>query len=205
MERRQIVTALRYGTRPDGTIIGPPMPVDTYRGMSDRDLAAIAKYLRTIKPVRHPVGRTQFKAPPEPHDPTVTHIEEPPRQDKIAYGAYLAGPVGHCFGCHTVPRPDGSSFDRHRLYAGGRDMPDYGDLTKRVVSRNITSDPDDGIGKWSNGDIKRAIDTGVRPDGSRLARTMPYDWYRKIAPPDLDALIAYLRTLKPLKTPRSER
>jgi mono/diheme cytochrome c family protein len=200
----QMITAMRYGTRPDGSIIGPPMPVDTYRGMSDRDLAAIAKYLQSIKPVRHAVGRTQYKNPPSPHDPALTKVEEPPRQDRLAYGAYLAGPVGHCFGCHTVFRKDGRSLDRQWLYAGGRALPDYGDLSKKIISRNITSDPDDGIGKWSDDDIKRAISHGVRPDGTRLGLTMPSDWYAKIAPADLDALVAFLRTVKPLKTPSAE-
>ncbi len=197
----QIVTALRYGTRPDGTSIGPPMPSDTYREMSDRDLAAIAAYLHRIKPIRHAVARTEFKNPPAAHDPAEVHAEAPPRRDKLAYGAYLAGPVGHCFGCHTVLRQDGRSLDRAKFYAGGRELADFGDVTKRAVSRNITSDPDDGLGKWSDADIKRAIVAGIRPDGTRLTRTMPYEWYAKVAPADLDAVVAFLRTLKPIKTP----
>ena len=197
----QIVTALRYGTRPDGTNIGPPMPVDTYRNMSDADLAAIAKYLHTMKPVRHAIGKPRYLRPPELHDLTVTHIEAPPRQDKLSYGRYLAEPVGHCFGCHTVPRPGGASLDRRFFYAGGRDLPDYADVTRRVVSRNITSDAEDGIGKWSDAEVKRAITDGIRPDGTRLAHTMPYDWYKRIMPADIDAIVAYLRTLPAIKTP----
>jgi mono/diheme cytochrome c family protein len=197
----QIVTAVRYGTRPDGTIIGPPMPVDSYREMSDRDLAAIAAYLHRMKPIRHAVARTEYKKPPTAHDPAEVHAEAPPRQDRLAYGAYLAGPVGHCYGCHTVLRQDGSSLDRAKFYAGGRELADYGDVTKTTVSRNITPDPEDGIGKWSDQEIKRAITAGIRPDGTLLTHTMPYEWYAKVAPADLDALIAYLRTLKPIKTP----
>ena len=105
----QIITAMRYGVRPDGTSIGPPMPVDAYRDMSDEDLTAIARYLHTIKPVRHQVGRTRCINPPAAHDLTVANVVAPPRQDRLAYGAYLAGPVGHCYGCHTVFRPDKSS------------------------------------------------------------------------------------------------
>jgi mono/diheme cytochrome c family protein len=197
----QIITALRYGTRPDGTIIGAPMPIAAYRDIADADLAAIAKYLRRIKPIRHPVARTRHKTPPSDADQGTIHVEAPPRQDRLAYGTYLAGPVGHCYGCHTILRADGSSLDRRWLYAGGRELPDYGDVTKQVVSRIITSDPDDGIGKWSDAEIKRAITTGIRPDGTRLARTMPSYWYKNIAPADLDALVAFLRTVKPLKTP----
>src|SRR6266851_8955106 len=88
------------------------MPVDTYREMWDRDLAAIAAYLHRIKPIRHAVERTAYKNPPVAHDPAEVHVEAPPRQDRLAYGAYLAGPVGHCFGCHTVLRQDGRSLDR---------------------------------------------------------------------------------------------
>jgi len=80
-------------------------------------------------------------------------------------------------------------------------MVDFGDVTKKTMSRNITSDPDDGLGKWSDDDIKRAIATGIRPDGTRLTHTMPYEWYSKVALADLNAVVAFLRTLKPLKTP----
>jgi mono/diheme cytochrome c family protein len=197
----QIIAALRYGTRPDDTIIGAPMPIAAYHDISDSDLTAITKYLRSMKPVRHPVARTQFKTPPSSQDPTTIHVETVPPQDRLAYGAYLAGPVGHCYGCHTILRPDGSSLDRRWLYAGGRELPDYGDVTRQVVSRNITSDPVDGIGKWSDAEIKRAITAGIRPDGTRLARTMPSHWYKGIRTSDLDALVAFLRAVKPLKTP----
>ena len=44
------------------------------------------------------------------------------------------------------------------------------------------------------------ITTGIRPDGTRLSRTMPYEWYHRITSTDLDALVAFLRTVKPLKT-----
>jgi mono/diheme cytochrome c family protein len=57
----QIVTAMRDGKRPDGTIIGPPMPTPVYRQLSDNDVAAIAAYLRSLKPVHHAVARTQYK------------------------------------------------------------------------------------------------------------------------------------------------
>jgi mono/diheme cytochrome c family protein len=177
------------------------MPIAAYHDISDSDLTAITKYLRSMKPVRHPVARTQFKTPPSSQDPTTIHVETVPPQDRLAYGAYLAGPVGHCYGCHTILRADGSSLDRRWLYAGGRELPNYGDVTRQVVSRNITPDPADGIGKWSDADIKRAITTGIRTDGTRLARTMPSHWYKGIATADLDAIVAFLRTVKPLKMP----
>lgn len=195
----QIVTALRDGKRPDGTTIGPPMPLEFYREISDRDAAAIAAYLHTMRPIRHAVARTQYKIPlPPGYGPPVTHVAEPPRNDKVAYGGYLAGPVGHCMACHT-PFGAPGQFDMSRLGAGGQELPVFDKSAGTTVSRNITPDPENGIGKWSDAEIKRAITTGIRPDGTKLADTMPFAWYAKIAPADLDAIVAYLRSIKPLK------
>ena len=195
----QIVTALREGKRPDGTIIGPPMPIPVYSHLSDRDAAAIAAYLHGLKPVRNAVAKTQFKLPlPPTYGPPVSHVDEPPRGDRIAYGGYLTGPVGHCVLCHT-PAGGGAPFDMSRAFGGGRDLPDLAKPGALTVSRNITPDPENGIAKWSEAQIKRAITSGIRPDGTKLTRTMPFDWYAKMTPSDLDAIVAYLRTLKPVK------
>jgi mono/diheme cytochrome c family protein len=196
----QIVTALRDGTRPGGTIIGPPMPIPVYSKLSDNDAAAIAAYLRSLQPASHAVARTRYKIPlPPSYGPPVTHVEEPVRSDKVAYGGYLAT-FGHCVLCHTAPG-GGRPFDMSHAFAGGRNLPDATRPGAKVVSRNITSDPDQGIGKWSDEQIKNAIVAGVRPDGSKLVRTMPFDWYAKMTPADLDAIVAFLRTVPPMKTP----
>jgi len=196
----QIVNAIRNGGRPDGTIIGPPMPFSAYDDLSDRDVTAIAAYLRSIKPIRHAVGKSQYKiALPESHGPTVTHVEEPKRADRLAYGAYLAGPVAHCIGCHTPLREGGQQLDRKRAFAGGRQLHPYGQPGVLIMSRNISPDPEDGIGKWSDAQIKRATIAGIRPDGTRLSPAMPYPWYKTMAPADLDAIVAYLRTMPPQK------
>lgn len=194
----QIVTALRDGKRPDGTIIGPPMPIPVYRHMSDGDAAAIAAYLKSLKPIRHAVERTQYKIPlPPAYGPPVTHVAEPNRNDKVAYGDYLAT-MGHCVLCHTAPGKDGP-FDMSRAFAGGRDLPDLSKPQGVVVSRNITPDPDSGIGKWTDAEIRQTTITGIRPDGTKLARTMPFDWYARMQPADIDDIVAYLRTVKPVK------
>ena len=196
----QIVIALRDGKRPNGTLLGPPMPVPVYRQLSDNDAAAVAAYLGSLKPVHHEVGRTQYKIPlPPAYGPPVTHVVEPIRTDKVAYGAYLAT-FGHCVLCHTAPG-GGQPFDMSHAFAGGRDLPDMSNPKGVVVSRNITSDPEQGLGKWTDEQIKKAMVAGVRPDGSKLAFTMPSAWYAKMTPADLDALIAFMRTIPPGKTP----
>ena len=70
-----------------------------------------------------------------------------------------------------------------------------------VISRNITSDPVQGIGTWTDAQVKHAIVAGVRPDGTKLVRTMPFDWYARMTPADLNAVVLFLRTVPPVKTP----
>ena len=57
----QIINAIRNGKRPDGTTIGPPMPVVFYRNMSDSDVLAIVAYLRSVKPINHKVEKSTYK------------------------------------------------------------------------------------------------------------------------------------------------
>ncbi|HYM73243.1 MAG TPA: c-type cytochrome, partial [Stellaceae bacterium] len=120
------------------------------------------------------------------------------RKDKIAYGAYLAGPVAHCIECHT-PRA-GPKLDLSRTGAGGREFPDFAHPGAVTVSRNITPDREDGLGAWSDADIKRAILLGERPDGTKLARTMDFASYNRMSSDDVNAIVDYLRSLPPQKT-----
>ena len=193
---QQIVEALRNGKRPDGKIIGPPMPISMYRNLSDNDATAIATYLLTVQAVKHAVPRSQYKTPlPENYGPPVLHVDDPsPKANPVVYGEYLVT-FGHCVVCHTPAGKD-QPLDMSRAFAGGRELPVAG-----TVSRNITSDPEDGLGKWTDEQIKVAITEGKRPNGTELNRIMAFDWYKGITPTDLDSIVAYLRTIPPQKTP----
>jgi mono/diheme cytochrome c family protein len=63
-----------------------------------------------------------------------------------------------------------------------------------VVASNITPT---NLQSWSDADIKKAITDGVRPDGLRLKGPMAFGFYKDISDADLDAMVAYLRTLPP--------
>jgi mono/diheme cytochrome c family protein len=189
----QIITAIREGKRPDGTIIGPPMPIALYRDMADDDVKAIVAYLRTVKPIANKVAKSQYKIPlPPSYGPPVTNVAPIARTDKVAYGKYLASSLGHCVECHSTPGANGApDFVNH---TGGGGMHFNGPWGVSYAP-NITPA---ALGKYSDDDIKNAITKGVRPDGSRLMPPMAYGYYANIAPADLDAIVAYLRTLKPL-------
>ena len=169
------------------------MPIPLYRSLSDEDVHAIVAYIRSVPPVVNKVPKSEYRIPLPPAygPPIAAVVATPPRTDKVAYGAYLAGPLGHCIECHSKPGPNGAPDFVNNLGAGGMNFHGPWGTT---VARNITPT---GIGTWSDADIRRAITAGVRPDGERLKPPMAYGYYKNILPEDLDAIVAYLRTLKP--------
>ena len=68
-----------------------------------------------------------------------------------------------------------------------------------VYSTNLTSDNETGLGSWTDQQIIDAVTKGLRKDGSRQLPLMPYTLYSGMAQEDLKALVAYLRSLKPVK------
>lgn len=192
---RQIIVAIRQGKRPNGSIIGPPMPTELYKYMSDSDVEAIVAYLRTVKPVKNKVAKSVYRIPLHA-EKSLGNVADVPRADRIRYGEYLAGPVGHCIECHT-PMVRGRFDYVNQLGRGGREFRGPWGVS---VSSNITPHPKDGLGKWTDGQIKKAITEGVRLDGTKLNPPMAYHLYKTLAGNDLNAIVAYLRSLKPLTT-----
>jgi mono/diheme cytochrome c family protein len=195
----QIVQAIREGVRPDGSIIGPPMPIEMYRNMSDDDVKAIVAYLKTVPPVRNAVSRGKYEFPvPKSYGPPITTpVLSAPAGDPVKYGEYLAGPVGHCMACHTGKDGVEPTDQELRIQpgSGGRPFGPGGDPT----ARNLTPH-EQGLKDWSDKEIETAIRTGARRDGTKLKPPMPFFLYQNISDVDMKAIIAYLRSLKPLPT-----
>src|SRR6516165_9108376 len=103
----QIITAIREGRRPDGSLLGPAMPSRSYRHLADQDVEAIVAYLRSVPPVYNPItAKSHYDAPlPASWGPPVGRVDAPVKEDKVAYGGYLAGPLARCTDCHTERHP----------------------------------------------------------------------------------------------------
>jgi mono/diheme cytochrome c family protein len=196
----QIKVAIREGKRADGTLIGPPMPFGQYRGIADSDLDAVVAYLRTAPALKNAVAKSTYNIPLPPAwgPPIDKPVVAPSTSDKVAYGAYLAGPLGHCVECHTPMGPDHRHQFATLLGAGGMQFNGPWGLS---VSKNITSDPEHGLGKWTDAEIERAIRAGIDKDGHPLKPPMGYGYYSRISADDMAALIAWLHSLPPKKTP----
>ena len=51
----EIATAIRTGARPDGRILAPAMPVESFKSLTQADALAIAAYLKTLPPIKNKV------------------------------------------------------------------------------------------------------------------------------------------------------
>ena len=122
-------------------------------------------------------------------------VADVPRDNPVVYGAYLAGPLGHCIECHT-PMEKGQFDYENRAFAGGLHLPLGPDMT--IITANITQEKVTGIGAWSDAEIITALTQGVRPDGSQIHPIMPYGFYANMDKADIAALVAFLRTVKPV-------
>lgn len=123
-------------------------------------------------------------------------IERTP--ERIARGDYLANSVTVCMDCHS--RRDWTTFSgpiKSGTLGGGGEIFDRNlGFPGVFYSKNITPY---GIGTWTDGEVFRAITTGVSKDGSALFPVMPYHYYGQMATEDIYAIIAYIRTLEPIK------
>ena len=102
---------------------------------------------------------------------------------RIQRGDYLAHAVMHCMGCHSKYDDKANPPVLAAKEGSGQVMFEQGDF--RIVAPNITSDPDTGLGKWSDDAIGRAIREGIAADGSTLFPVMPYEHFRDLSDEDL--------------------
>jgi len=121
----------------------------------------------------------------------------------IAKGDYLANHVVACIHCHSqrdfskfagpvIPGTEGGG--------GGKFSHDMLDaIPGTLYSKNITPDKETGIGDWTDDEILRAITQGINKNGDTLFPLMPYATFNRMSKDDLMSIIAYIKTLKPIK------
>jgi cytochrome c553 len=131
----------------------------------------------------------------------VKNVKAPPATgNKVRYGEYLAN-IAHCMECHTQHGEKGELL-RDRLGAGGLVI--EGPWGKSV-SRNLTPH-ESGLKSWTDAQIAKAVREGVDRNGNPYRPPMAFEFYKNISDADMAALIAYLRSLKPVLRPaRADR
>lgn len=134
---------------------------------------------------------------PDVGKPEDIHVTSNPQT--IERGKYLANHVSLCTDCHS--QRDWSRFAGPVLDLsigqGGELFDEKVSFPGSVQVPNITPY---NLKDWTDGELFRAITTGVRKDGSAIFPLMPWPSYAKMSRDDIYAIIAYLRTLKPINT-----
>jgi len=196
------VAAFHEGVGPDGESYYPAFPYTSYTGVSREDLLAIKAYLMSVAPVSNETpphdlawymsSRLAASAWKAVNFESARFTPDPARDEQWNRGAYLVRHLGHCGECHT-PRSRTGVSDAARELAGSEFGGD------KVP--NITPHREDGIGRWSTGDIEYFLDIGMLPDGDFAGSSMVdviEDNTSKLTRGDRLAIAAYLRSLPPL-------
>lgn len=137
------------------------------------------------------------------------------QDDVLAHGKYIATIAG-CTDCHTPYKAEyqdpkaltlqqiqtlafngNDTLDTDKFLSGGRPF-DLGPAGV-VFTKNLTSDKDTGLGNWTDEQIKIAAKTGLDIEGKTLFPVMPYHVYNGMADADIDAVVAYIRSVKAIK------
>lgn len=137
-------------------------------------------------------------ASPEP----VAGNYHPGDRDIIDRGAYMIELLG-CGSCHTNGAFDGEP-DMSKALAGSNTgiafINPLGDKYPGIVyPSNITPDEETGIGSWSDRQITNAIRSGIGRHGNRRIATMPWQGYSRLTDDDVAAVVAYLRSIEPIR------
>jgi cytochrome c553 len=211
----ELMRAIRDGVSRDGHFLLPFMPFGAYQHMSDEDVRSIVAYLRTVPPYKQPKPRVEnqlgfmprllfTKIGVQMHLP-VHDVPPPDKKDPVKLGEYVAT-IGACSECHSLtkkgPRKRGDP-----QYLAGSEGPMEDPSFGKVWARNLTPDVETGLGKYHPLQIKQALREGKRLDGKRMAPPMAVmlPHYAGMAEEDLDAVVAYLKSIPPARHQIPER
>lgn len=187
------IRAMRLGRRPDGANYFPAFPYSSFTRIGDADLKDLWAYLRTLP---------QSAAPSRPHDlrfpfgfrfllwPWKWLFFRAGPMDASNRGAYLSEALGHCGECHT-PRNVLGGLRKARHMGGAK-------LGDGAAASNITPTR---MKRLSDAELAEFLKFGQWPDGDIVGETMGEvirNSTSRLTAQDLQALIAYLRSLPPL-------
>jgi mono/diheme cytochrome c family protein len=190
---------VQRGVRRDGARLYPAMPFTSYTYMTDADALAIKAYLFSLPPVRAANPANSLVFPFNQRWAMVLwsllfntdsrYAPNTAQSPEWNRGAYLAEALAHCGECHT-PRNLAFALDNRQKFAG--------EVTAGWRAFNITADKGSGVGGWSDEDLAAYLAIGHSSDHGTASGPMGEAVDRglsKMSPPDIRALITYLRSI----------
>ena len=198
------VRAMHQGIGKQGENLYPAFPYEAFTLLSRDDVLAIKAYLFSLKPIHNIVPANDLSFPFNQrwilwgwklfNFRDARFHPETGRSAQWNRGAYLVEALEHCGTCHT-PRNITLGLERDRNLAGG--------AAGAWDAFNITPDKTGGIGAWSDSEVFQYLATGATPGKAWAAGPMAeavQNSLSQIDPDDLHAIIAYLRTQRPIAT-----
>jgi mono/diheme cytochrome c family protein len=198
---QDFLAAMHRGIRRDGARLYPAMPFASYTYVSDADALAIKAYLFSLPPVRAAAPENTLMFPFNQRwamgfwsalfNPDTRFEPDTSKSPEWNRGAYLAEALAHCGECHT-PRNLAFALNNRLKFAGA--------VTAGWRAFNISSDKTTGVGAWRDDDLVSYLSIGHAdghgtasgPMGEAVDHSLS-----KLAPEDIRAVVAYLRSVPP--------
>lgn len=127
--------------------------------------------------------------------PPVDGITDPAERAIAEHGRQLVMGIG-CIGCHATNGPQGPDLTKYLAGGGTKLTSAHG----TYVSRNLTPDPETGLARRTDDEVKRVLRSGTFPDGHVVPyTTMPWGSFSHLTEEDRHAVVVYLRHLPAVK------
>ncbi len=197
--------AVHQGVDDKGEHLYPALPYDSFTYLSDDDALAIKAYLFSLPPVHNIVPESALRFPFNQrwllaawsflYNPDRRFEPNADRSPEWNRGAYLVEALAHCGECHT-PRNLAQGLDNGRKFSGA--------VTAGWRAFNISSDPANGIGAWSDEELEQYLSIGhaqrhgtaAGPMGEAVDASLHH-----LSKNDIHAMIVYLRSMPAVSTP----
>ncbi|WP_400191169.1 c-type cytochrome [Hymenobacter sp. B81] len=207
----ELIGLFRTGIGRDGRF---RVVMPTFVHMADEDIYSIVAFLRSDNPLVRPQAVASHPQEPSFLAKALTHtvmkptplptkpISVPPATDQVKLGRYLVTARYLCYDCHSQDFKTNNIMEPEKsggyLGGGNRFVTKTG---QTILSRNLTPDPETGIGDWSEQQFVQAVKYGQSPTGPLQA---PMPKFSVISDEEAKAMYAYLKTIPAIKNATPE-
>jgi mono/diheme cytochrome c family protein len=201
--------AMHEGVGRQGQNLYPAFPYQWFTKVTRDDVLAIRAFLKTVAPSSEASKPNRMMFPFDvraglgPWNALYFHPgeykQDPAKSEAWNRGAYLVEGLGHCSDCHT-PKGLAMESQTSKAYSGG--------AIDNWYAPNITSDPAQGIGRWSADELAQYFKTGATRGKGVVVGPMAqvvHDSLSHLSDGDLQAIAAYVKTIPPLESYKADR
>ncbi|MBC6990239.1 c-type cytochrome [Hymenobacter sp. BT491] len=207
----ELITLFRTGIGRDGRF---RIVMPQFVHMSDEDINSLVVFLRSnhewVQPkavashAQEPsfLGKVLVNTVMKPTPMPAHAIVQPNPDDKVAFGHYLVTGRYLCYDCHSKDFQTNNILEPERsegFMAGGNKFITPNGET--IFSRNLTAEPETGIGDWSEEQFVKAVKFGQSPHGPLR---LPMPKFSVLSDEEVKAMFAYLQTIPKLRNATAE-